>query len=165
VGTLNGAPDDLVAAVAAAGDQGVAPPCAAQLPYNLLYRSAVEGPDPPVAGVAVVASAVLAGGALTGRYGVRPGAGGRLAGRLGDERLRPALAAGDALAALAAGRGRRRPLAIAFALAGPAVASVLFGATSPAQVDENVGALDVLSRLGEDGLAALRAVGAPGPGA
>jgi aryl-alcohol dehydrogenase-like predicted oxidoreductase len=165
-GTLNWAPDGLVAAVAAAGDQGVAPPCAAQLPYNLLYRSAVEGPDPPVAGVAVVASAALAGGALTGKYGARPGAGGRLAGRLGDERLRPALAAGDALAALAAGRGTTAAaLAIAFALAGPGVASVLFGATSPAQVDENVGALDVLSRLGEDGLAALRAVGAPGPGA
>jgi aryl-alcohol dehydrogenase-like predicted oxidoreductase len=34
-------------------------------------------------------------------------------------------------------------LAIAFALAHPAVASVLFGATSPAQIDENVAALEV----------------------
>jgi aryl-alcohol dehydrogenase-like predicted oxidoreductase len=34
-------------------------------------------------------------------------------------------------------------LAIAFALAGPRVASVLFGATRPEQVHENVRAIDV----------------------
>jgi aryl-alcohol dehydrogenase-like predicted oxidoreductase len=34
-------------------------------------------------------------------------------------------------------------LAVAFALAHPRTASVLFGATSPAQIAENVGALDV----------------------
>jgi aryl-alcohol dehydrogenase-like predicted oxidoreductase len=34
-------------------------------------------------------------------------------------------------------------LAIAFALAHPRTASVLFGATSPAQIAENVGALQV----------------------
>ena len=34
-------------------------------------------------------------------------------------------------------------LAIAFALGNPAVTSVLFGATSPAQIAENVNALDV----------------------
>ncbi len=38
---------------------------------------------------------------------------------------------------------REHALAIAFALANPAVATVLFGATSPAQIAENVTALDV----------------------
>jgi aryl-alcohol dehydrogenase-like predicted oxidoreductase len=36
---------------------------------------------------------------------------------------------------------------------------VLFGATTPGQIAENVAALDVLERLGDDELAALRATG------
>jgi aryl-alcohol dehydrogenase-like predicted oxidoreductase len=174
-GTLNWAAADLTAAVAAARDQGVPPPCAAQLPYSLVHRHAVEGPAMAAAlaggDVAVVASAALAGGALTGKYGAGALAGadsgeGRHAGRLGDERLRPALAAAPALGALAAELGASpAALAVAFALAGPGVASVLFGATTAAQVDQDVAAPALLDRLGADDLAALRAIGAPRPGA
>jgi aryl-alcohol dehydrogenase-like predicted oxidoreductase len=76
--------------------------------------------------VSVVASAVLAGGALTGKY---PGPG-RLKDRLEDPEIRRAVEAAPGA-----------PAAIRFALAHPRVASVLFGATTPAQVAENVGAL------------------------
>jgi aryl-alcohol dehydrogenase-like predicted oxidoreductase len=50
-------------------------------------------------------------------------------------------------------------LALVFALANRRVATVLFGASTPAQVRENVGAVDLLARLGESELAELRAVG------
>ena len=51
-------------------------------------------------------------------------------------------------------------LAIAFALSNPHVAAVLFGASRPEQVVENVGALELLERLGEDELAEVRALAA-----
>ena len=51
-------------------------------------------------------------------------------------------------------------LALAFALANPGVASVLFGATSPEQVRENVGALETLAALGEGGVQGLRELAA-----
>jgi aryl-alcohol dehydrogenase-like predicted oxidoreductase len=50
-------------------------------------------------------------------------------------------------------------LAMAFALANPDVATILFGATSPAQVRENVAAAEVAAALTESQLARLRAIG------
>jgi aryl-alcohol dehydrogenase-like predicted oxidoreductase len=50
-------------------------------------------------------------------------------------------------------------LAYAFALAHPSVASVVFGATRPEQVVENVAAVDLLARMSEADLAALSSVG------
>jgi L-glyceraldehyde 3-phosphate reductase len=51
-------------------------------------------------------------------------------------------------------------LAIAFPLANPRVASVLFGASRPEQVVENVGALELLERLSVGELSELRGTGA-----
>jgi aryl-alcohol dehydrogenase-like predicted oxidoreductase len=48
---------------------------------------------------------------------------------------------------------------MAFALANPRVATILFGATSPSQVRENVRAAQLVDRLSADQLAALRALG------
>jgi aryl-alcohol dehydrogenase-like predicted oxidoreductase len=163
-GTLNWRAADLAAAVAAARDQGVPPPCATQLPYSLVRRTPVESGAMAAAldagGVAVVASAVLAGGALTGTYAAGDGRG-RLAGRTGDGALGPALAAGGDLVALSRELGASpAALAVAFALANPRVASVLFGATAPDQVDDDVAALDVLAGLDAGARAALAAVGA-----
>ncbi len=165
-GTLNWRPGDLAAGVAAARDQGVPLPCAAQLPYSLVHRTTVESDAMAAAldagGVAVVASAVLAGGALTGKYAAGDGRG-RLAGRTGDEALGPALAAGADIVALSREVGASpAALAVAFALANPRVASVLFGATAPDQVDDDVAALDVLAGLDPRARAALAALGAPG---
>jgi aryl-alcohol dehydrogenase-like predicted oxidoreductase len=102
------------------------PPCAAQLPYSLVRRDMVEDPAMEDTLVSVVASAVLAGGALTGKY---PGPG-RLADRLDDPATARAVGA-------APGAGE----AIRFALAHPRVASALVGATTPEQVAENVRAV------------------------
>jgi aryl-alcohol dehydrogenase-like predicted oxidoreductase len=103
-------------------------------------------------GARVVASAVLAFGALTGR-----GRTGRARDVPDDERWQSAFAAGEQLVAL--GRELSVPpvqLAIVFALANPRVASVLFGASRAEQVQENAGALELLGRLGDAELAELR---------
>ena len=133
-------------AVRAAQELGVPMPCAAQLPYSLVRRDWVEGADMTDAlaasGAGAVASFVLAGGVLTGKYDA--GGTGRAAGELDAPRLADARERGRRLHALARELGvSSAALAIAFALANPAVASVLFGATTPAQIAENVTALEV----------------------
>ena len=163
-GLLNWPADLLAQAGRSADDQGVPPPAAVQLPYSLVRRSPVEDDDVAralaVSGASVVASAVLAGGALSGKY-AGPGAGGRVADRRDDPALRSTFAAGDRLRSLAAELDTTpAALAIAFALRGPSVASVLFGATRPEQIAENAGALELLARLSDDELARLRAIGA-----
>src|SRR4051794_7834152 len=149
-GVLNWQAAQIAEAVAVAGAQGVPGPCAAQLPYSVVRREWVEGPDYGAAlqgGVGVVASAVLEGGALTGRYG-QPGAAGRLGALRAEPALAEALRAGDALSALARELDTTpAALAIAFALSHPRVASVLFGASTPEQVAENVAAWQLLGRL------------------
>jgi aryl-alcohol dehydrogenase-like predicted oxidoreductase len=155
-GVLNWTAEEIAEAARAATEQGVAPPCAAQLAYNLVWRSTVED-DAMIAvleacGARVVASAVLAFGALTGR-----GRSGRAGDVPDDERWQTAFAVGEQLVALA--RDLSVPpvqLAIAFALANPRVASVLFGASRAEQVLENAGALELLGRLGDAELAELR---------
>jgi aryl-alcohol dehydrogenase-like predicted oxidoreductase len=157
-GVVNWPPALLLEATRIAGGRGVPAPCAAQVPYSLVSRSWVEGPDAAVladVGAAVVASAVLASGALTGKY-VHPEAEGRIAGRLDDTSLRQALALGRELGPLAERHGTMpAALAIAFALAGERVASVLFGATGGEQVRENARALQVDPGV----VAELRALG------
>jgi len=138
-------------------------PCAAQLPYSLLRRDWVEGEAMRRAlertGASVVASAVLAGGALTGKY--ERGEGGRLSGH--DEGRAVAAAASSAAAELAslAEEWGTTPaaLAIAFALGADGVASVLFGATRPEQVSENCAAIATLGALGAERVERLRRVG------
>ncbi len=158
-------PVELVAeAVRVARDEGLPPPCAAQLPYSLVRRSWVEDAKAvetfAEGDVAVVASAVLEYGALTGKY-ARPGATGRIAGELDDPNLQDALAAAGPLLELAGRLGTTAAaLAVAFTLANPQVASTLFGATSPAQIAQNAEAVELVGRLGEAELAELRAIGA-----
>lgn len=146
-GVVNWPPALLVEAAAIARERGVPGPCAAQLPYNLISRTHVEGPEEAAAlhetDVSVVASAVLVYGALSGKY-ANADAQGRVAGRLDEPSVREAIAAAAPLAEIAE-RLDTTPaaLAIAFALSGPGVASVLFGATRAEQVLENARALDV----------------------
>jgi aryl-alcohol dehydrogenase-like predicted oxidoreductase len=152
-------------AVRAAAGQGVAPPCAAQLPYSLVRRDWAEDPVMTealaAAGAGVIASFCLAGGVLTGKY--RSGqAAGRAAGTLAAPEVAPALAAADELAALAARLGTTAAtLALAFPLTSPGVTSVLFGATSPDQLRANCSVIGLAGRLSEQGLAELRQIGLP----
>ncbi|HYB29183.1 MAG TPA: aldo/keto reductase [Solirubrobacteraceae bacterium] len=133
-------------AVRAADKQGVPMPCAVQLPYSLVQRDWVESAEMTEAleasGAGVVASFVMAGGVLTGKYDA--GGTGRATGELDAPRLTTARERGRKLHGLARELSLSpAALAIAFALANPTVASVLFGATTPSQIAENVTALDV----------------------
>src|SRR5579859_413454 len=118
-------------AVAAAAGQGIAPPCAVQLPYSLVRRSWVQDAGMTralrAAGAGVVASFCLEGGVLSGKYLSGTGAG-RAAAALADPRTAPAVAAAAGLAALAAELGTTAAaLALAFPFTNPGVTSVLFG--------------------------------------
>jgi L-glyceraldehyde 3-phosphate reductase len=165
-GVLNWPAGTIAEAAKAAVGLAVPPPCAAQLPYSLVRRSPVEDPAMTsalaMARAGVVASFCLEGGVLSGKYltGQEPG---RAAGTLEGVQVAHALAAARELAGLA-GQLETTPaaVALAFALAGPAVSSVLFGATSPEQVRANCAAVRLLSRLGPGDVAALRGIAAAG---
>jgi aryl-alcohol dehydrogenase-like predicted oxidoreductase len=164
-GVLNWRAELLAETSAIAAREGVPEPAATQLVYSLATLDVVEDPSVQealaVGGTVVVASHSLAGGALCGKYAREED--GRLSSRLDDPRHQPALALGERLEA---DTGRSdldatpAQLALAFALQGPAVASVLFGATRADQVAENVAALDVVEQLTGDDLASLRVLAA-----
>jgi len=142
---------------------GLPMPCAAQLPYSVVQRAPVEtsamGSALAVCGAPVVASYVLAGGVLTGKYDADPAAG-RAAGSLEDRRVVRAREAARGVVEMARRLGTSpAAVAVAFALLEPSVATVLFGATRPAQVVENVAALDLVARLTPAETAELRALG------
>jgi aryl-alcohol dehydrogenase-like predicted oxidoreductase len=143
-GIVNWHPAPFLDASRAAAAQGIPQPCAAQLPYSVVAREWVESAEMNVAlaasGAGVVASFVMAGGVLTGKYDA--GGTGRAAHELEDPRFTAARWCGRRLRALGVQLGTSpAALAIAFVLANPAVASVLFGATSPEQIAENARAL------------------------
>jgi aryl-alcohol dehydrogenase-like predicted oxidoreductase len=165
-GTCNWEPSDHAEAARVAIQQGVPPPCASQLPYSLTLRSYVEDSAArdalEVSGAAVVASFVLFGGALTGKYLSGPPESGRWTGELHDPDLADALRAATHVRQLAERLDTTSAaLALAFALANDRVASVLFGATNALQVTENVRAVELLDRLEAVDLAELRAIGLP----
>ncbi|HET8978684.1 MAG TPA: aldo/keto reductase [Solirubrobacteraceae bacterium] len=162
---VNWSADALAQAAAEAERVSIPPPCAAQLPYSLARLEWVEDPEMDAAleraGASLVPSAVLAGGALTGKYPAAAAAppGGRLAGDLANPRHRRALALGSALPELAQ-RLDTTPatLAVAFTLLHPRTASTLIGATRPAQVDAALDALTLAPRLEAEAVAELRAL-------
>jgi aryl-alcohol dehydrogenase-like predicted oxidoreductase len=150
----------LAEAVAAAAALGVAPPCAAQLPYSLVRRSWVEGGEMTealrAAGAGVVAAFCLEGGVLSGKY-LSGTAAGRAVATLDDPRAAPAAD----LARLAASLGTTAAaLALTFPFTNPGVTSVLFGATSPEQLRANCAAAGLLDRLSPGDVARLRQIGA-----
>ena len=160
-GVLNWPAELLAEASAATASLDVPGASATQLVYSLVQPSVVEADEMQaalsVAGTSVVASHSLAGGALCGKYA--RGEDGRLSARLGDPRTRAAFELGARLTGdSVCGELDATPsqLALAFALQGEGVASVLFGATTPVQVEENVGALAVSERLTQTNLASLR---------
>jgi aryl-alcohol dehydrogenase-like predicted oxidoreductase len=159
-GVLNWRPELVAAAARFADVEGLPPPCAAQLPYSLAYPEHVEDEAMTAAldaaGAGVVASAVLANGALTGKYSA-PGAPGRLMEVRNDPRREPAFRIGEQLTGLARELDTTPSrLAIAFALANPRVSSVLVGATTAEQVADNARAPELLSRLGDGDLERVR---------
>jgi aryl-alcohol dehydrogenase-like predicted oxidoreductase len=161
-GIGNWPPDLLADAVRAARSLGAPLPVAAQLPYSLVRPDWVEDPAMEAvladADIALVASYVLAGGTLTGKY-LRDGQGRASA----DET--PVVAEGKRRAAAVVDLASEwdvspASLAFSYALSHPRLASVLFGATSPEQIRENVASLEVFGALDDSQRLRLSALAA-----
>src|SRR5690606_23380538 len=139
----------------------LAAPAMEQPQYNLLHRERVELEYAPLyseLGLGTTTWSPLASGLLTGKYGGDAEGQGRLArpeaawlqelviGQEEDRRL----ARAQGFAALATELGERpAPLAIAWCLRNPHVSSVILGASSVAQLQENLGALELAGRHDE----------------
>lgn len=118
--------------------------------YNLFNRD-IEKEDAPFCarqGIGILAYSPLAKGLLTGKYGaghVFPPPDERHESlNFQSDRVAHQLAAIERLKEVAADKGiTLSQLAIAWALRGPAITCVLFGAKSVAQVEENIRAVEV----------------------
>jgi aryl-alcohol dehydrogenase-like predicted oxidoreductase len=132
--------------------EGLTPPSFAQLKYSLVRRTMAEGPyyrpwfDDGT--LALQASDVFEGGILVGKVNPARGIGADVGGIRDQIR-----AAWPTVAALAESLDATpAQLGLAFTLTHPACANVLFGATSVAQLEDNLGALALLDRVGRDRL-------------
>ncbi|MFO0675396.1 MAG: aldo/keto reductase family protein [Polyangiaceae bacterium] len=152
---------------AIADARGLVRPSVEQPQLSLLERTKFDLDIEPVAeatGMGLVTWSPLASGVLTGKYDAGIPTGSRLENHawlrdlvLDDRRLGLVKKFGR----LARDLGRSRAqLAIAWAVSRRSVSSVILGATSLAQLDENLGALDV--ELDDDVLARLDELFAPG---
>jgi aryl-alcohol dehydrogenase-like predicted oxidoreductase len=151
-------------ALDACDDLGVAPPVCAQMATSLVDH---RGPDDPEmrraferGRIGLVASYVLAGGTLTGKYL------GDASGRASDDDS-PVSTAGKQLAvrlvALADDWGLTPAhLAFAYAFQHPHLASVVFGARSAEQVEQNVAAWSTFERLDDEQRQIIAGLAVPG---
>ncbi|ONI86997.1 hypothetical protein ALI144C_10170 [Actinosynnema sp. ALI-1.44] len=146
---------DLRAAVDIAHRRGLVPPAFAQLKYGLVRRSMAEGgcykPLFDSGELALQASDVFEGGILVGNS--QPGR--KIGADVGGIRekivdVRPRVR--DIARELDTTPAR---LGIAFCLANPATANVLVGASRLAQLEDNVGAVELLDRVGAERIRAL----------
>lgn len=158
-GVVNWTAQALREATAHARALQIALPCAVQLPYSLARVDWVQSSEMQAgltdAGASLIPSAVLAGGALTGKY-----AGGAI-GRLSDQLTHPdrqrALRLGQAVAQRAQAMAvDPAALATAFTLLHPRTACALVGATSTDQLDAALSAVALAQRLGDDDRTFLR---------
>lgn len=148
---------DVRAAVDIARRRGLTPPAFAQLKYSLARRSMAEGTFYrslfDSGELALQASDVFEGGVLVGN--LRPSR--KIGADVGGirERIVEAWPRVDWLAREFDASPAQ--LGIAFCLANPATANVLVGASSIAQLDDNVAALELLDRIGADTIRAKTA--------
>lgn len=128
---------------------GLERPVVEQPPYSLLSRDVERWLLPTVVrhGMGTVVWSPLAGGLLTGKYleGIPDDSRVRASAKfLGEDEVRRSAAQVRRLCDLASQLGcRPAQLAIAWLLRRPFVSSVILGATSVAQMEENLGAAEV----------------------
>ena len=159
-------PVELLAECCAVAERTGAPlPPAAMVPYSPAIRSFVESEAMDALrreyGIGLVASFALEGGILTGKYNTPDAQSSRRydVAKLNAFRSNGLLDKVASFVALAGETGcSPAQLAYAYCLRHSSVASVLFGATSVAHVEENVAALEVVPKLNDSVLAKLTAI-------
>lgn len=152
-----------------ARQHGLAGPSVEQPQYNLLHRERVEFEYAPLCtelGLGTTTWSPLASGLLSGKYQDGIPTGSRLS-TPGYEWLQRSVLRGEETVRraqvqryLAVARELGcdpAPLAIAWCLKNPQVSSVILGASSAAQLAQNLGALEVLPRLDAGALAQVEA--------
>ncbi len=146
--------DEALLALDFAAAEGVTAPSFAQLKYSIARRSMAEGPFYgglfDEGRLALQASDIFEGGILVGKTSPQRKIGADVGG-IRDAIVAAWPAVHDLAAELAATPAQ---LGIAFCLAHPATANVLFGVSSVAQFDDALGAFGLLERVGADRLRA-----------
>jgi voltage-dependent potassium channel beta subunit len=166
-GTSEWSASEIAAAQAFCAAHNLHAPVVEQSQYNLFHRRRVEEEFAPLynteSGLGTTTWSPLATGLLTGKYNAGIPADSRLAIK-GMEWLRDRvtdaqkakLALVPAVAEIARELDTTLPrLGVAWCLANPRVSTVILGASKPAQLAENLGALEVLPKLTPDVLARL----------
>jgi voltage-dependent potassium channel beta subunit len=169
-GTSEWSAEEIMRAVAVARREHLIPPLMEQPQYNMFHRERVEMEYAPLyreIGLGTTIWSPLASGLLTGKYNEGIPQGSRL-GLEGHEWLRnmvlgergtERLAKVKALAPIARDLGcTMAQMALAWCLKNPNVSSVITGATSAAQVSENMKSLEVIERLSDDVIARIEDV-------
>lgn len=163
-GTSEWSAADIQTAIGLARSLGMTPPVVEQPQYNLLWRDRFETEYAPLwkeFGYGSTIWSPLCSGVLSGKYDSGVPSESRFALKkynwLAEKILVPAnLERVRKLAPIAAELScTRAQLAIAWCLKNPNVSTVLTGATRVDQVRENLGALDVVSKLTDDVMARI----------
>jgi len=169
-GTSEWSARDIEKAIACADKLGMVRPCVEQPEYSLVARQRVEHEFAPLYrdhGLGLTTWSPLASGVLTGKYSGRVApAGSRLTveaykflldDKFGDSAWQIDVA--DALAPLAVELGcSMAQLAIAWCLKNSRVSCVLLGATTTAQLEENLDAVNVVPKLTDALMARIAAI-------
>ncbi|QOF74543.1 aldo/keto reductase (plasmid) [Aminobacter sp. SR38] len=161
-GGLNWSAKDLRIAHETCVAEGLPTPQIVQLKYNIARRHIVESEEytqlRAETGISIHASDSLEGGILAGSL-VRERVLGRDPGNVREE----IIALVPKLREVAEGFGcSMAQLAIAFCIANPQTASLLFGASRIGQLEDNVGAVALVEKHGEAIVAALAGFGVAG---
>ena len=170
-GTSEWSAAQIAEAVGVADRLGLVRPVVEQPEYNLFARTRVEAEYAPLydsTGLGLTTWSPLASGILTGKYsGMKLPKGSRLTianykflldAKFGADAWQ--VAAADEVASIAREVGcSAAQLSIAWALLTPRVSSVILGATSIAQLEENLEALRFVERITPEVRARLEAVG------
>lgn len=154
-GTSEWSADQILEAWTIADRYGLRKPQMEQPQYNLFWRDRVEKEYSPLykkIGLGLTTWSPLASGILTGKYnnGIPKGSRLSLPGFewLKEKLTQDKIDATKRLAPIADELGcSLSQLAIAWCAQNPNVSTVITGATSPKQLDENMGSLEVLSKL------------------
>lgn len=154
-GVNNWTAEALNAALETAEREGLTPPSFAQLKYGPARRSMAEGrfysSHFDAGTLALQASDIFEGGILVGKTSPQRKIGADVGGiRQAIIDVYPRLAAAARSVEASAAQ-----LAIAFCLSNPSVANVLFGASSTAQLEDNLGGVALLDRLGAEAIREL----------
>ncbi len=156
----------IVEAIGIARQHHLIPPVVEQPQYNMFHRRQVETDLAPVAqkfGIGLTTWSPLYSGILTGKYNDGIPAGSRAAlenmAWIRDRITPETIAKVRQLSALAAELGiTTAQLAIAWLLRRKEVSSVITGASKKQQLEENLGAADALSKLGNEVLEQIEAI-------